>query len=191
MRYEAQTFDRLDLQNTRLADAQFIECRFSGCNLTALTLENCAFTDCVFTGCRIVNPKSLNSRVKNTAFQNCSLVGVNWGSVLPGGRVQRPIASLKGSTLKYNSFTEMKLAGTDFSLLNIQDSIFDGCALGGADFRECGLEGTQFTHCDLQKADFRDAVGYLIDLESNRLKGAKFSYPEVVGLLHGLDIVIE
>ena len=53
------------------------------------------------------------------------------------------------------------------------------------------LGGTRFTRCDLQKADLRTAEEYAIDLETNKLKGARFSFPDVVRLLDGTGIVIE
>lgn len=43
----------------------------------------------------------------------------------------------------------------------------------------------------MEGADFRGAVEYIIDIKSNRLKGAKFSFPEVVNLLGALEIVID
>ncbi|MFR4453288.1 MAG: pentapeptide repeat-containing protein [Ruminococcus sp.] len=58
-------------------------------------------------------------------------------------------------------------------------------------FRNCRLERTQFDGCDIRKADFRESCGYLIDITSNKIKNAKFSYPEVVRLLDALDIQIE
>ena len=39
--------------------------------------------------------------------------------------------------------------------------------------------------------NFRGAQGYAVDLETNRLSKARFSFPEVVGLLSSLDIKIE
>ena len=69
--------------------------------------------------------------------------------------------------------------------------LFDGCQLAEAKFKNCRLSGTQFTGCNLQKADFRGAAGYSIDLATNRLKAARFSFPEVVRLLDGLGIQID
>ena len=58
-------------------------------------------------------------------------------------------------------------------------------------FSECKLDKTQVSDCDIRNADFRGAVGYQIDIVTNRLKGARFSFPEVVSLLNGLGIKIE
>ncbi len=40
-------------------------------------------------------------------------------------------------------------------------------------------------------ADFRGARNYAIAADLNTLKQAKFSLPEAVALLHGLDIILE
>ena len=50
---------------------------------------------------------------------------------------------------------------------------------------------TEFSDCDLRKSDLRKARGYNINLLSNRIKGAKFSYPDVINLLEPFDIKIE
>ena len=93
--------------------------------------------------------------------------------------------------LKYAAFAQMKLSRFDFSGCELLECLFDGCQLAEAKFKNCRLSGTQFTGCNLQKADFRGAAGYSIDLATNRLKAARFSFPEVVRLLDGLGIQID
>ena len=79
--------------------------------------------------------------------------------------------SFKGSILKDCNFFETNLAG--------------------ADFNACNLEGSLFEQCDLSEADFRNAEKYSINPDQNKLKGAKFSLPEVLSFLAPLDIIIE
>jgi uncharacterized protein YjbI with pentapeptide repeats len=62
--------------------------------------------------------------------------------------------------------------------------------LKGADFSGVDLAGTLFQNCDLCGADFSSAVQYEIDPRANKLRKAKFSFPEAAGLLHTFDIVI-
>ncbi len=59
-----------------------------------------------------------------------------------------------------------------------------------ADFRGADLSGTLFHNCDLSKADFSTAVNYNIDPGTNKIKKAKFSLFEVLGLLSVFDITI-
>ncbi|EKE08324.1 MAG: hypothetical protein ACD_17C00229G0001 [uncultured bacterium] len=79
-------------------------------------------------------------------------------------------SSFKGSKLKDNHFTNTILKGVDFD---------------GVD-----LSGTIFHNCDLCNADFSSSTQYDIDLRTNKIKKAKFSFPEAAGLLRTFDITI-
>ena len=58
----------------------------------------------------------------------------------------------------------------DFAENIIQESSFDECNLRESNFSRCNLISTQFSKCDIRKADFRDAIGYFIDISSNKIK---------------------
>jgi uncharacterized protein YjbI with pentapeptide repeats len=58
-------------------------------------------------------------------------------------------------------------------------------------FRQVDFLNTTFQDCDLSKSDFREAKNYRINTESNRVAKARFSLPEVVGLLDNLNVIIE
>jgi uncharacterized protein YjbI with pentapeptide repeats len=83
--------------------------------------------------------------------------------------------------MKNISFCESKL----------KECYFTNTILHGADFNEVDLSGSVFHNCDLSLADFTSAVRYEIDPRTNKLKNAKFSLPEALGLLRGLDVTIE
>ena len=70
-------------------------------------------------------------------------------------------------------------------------SFFEECDLTEADFRECNLEEAVFVNDNLMKADLRGAKNYVISPESNRVRKAKFSFPEVMSLLKCLEIEVE
>ena len=75
----------------------------------------------------------------------------------------------------------------------IKQKTFNNCSLNEADFTESDLSGTIFNNCDLKRAifdrsillktDFTTAQNFSIDPETNRLKGAKFSKNNLMGLL--------
>jgi uncharacterized protein YjbI with pentapeptide repeats len=67
---------------------------------------------------------------------------------------------------------------------------FTNTYLHGAKFDESNLLGTIFHNCDLSRADFSSATCYDIDPLTNKIKKAKFSLPEALGLLRGFDITI-
>ena len=83
-------------------------------------------------------------------------------------------------------FDNFKFASSQF-----QECFFEECSLKGCNFKDINFASTQFNRCNLSKADFRGAYGYNIDINSNILKKAKFSFPEVTSLLSSLDIIID
>jgi uncharacterized protein YjbI with pentapeptide repeats len=58
-------------------------------------------------------------------------------------------------------------------------------------FENCNLAQAVFERTNLEKVDFHTSYNYNIDLESNRVKKAKFSIDGVVGLLAKYDLIIE
>ena len=72
----------------------------------------------------------------------------------------------------------------------LKENYFTNTCLIGADFYDVDLSGTIFHNCDLSKADFSSATQYAIDPQTNKIKKARFSLPEAVGLLRTFDITI-
>ncbi len=187
---EGSVFKGLSLEWEVLTDLEFSGCRFEGCTLEHTRLVRCRFESCTFSGCRAAELDCKDSILLDCAFENCHLTGINWDA-LCGGGFMAPIETLDHCHLKYNYFTEMNLSGFDFSGSEILSSLFADCDLSKSKFNLCPLEQTEFFRCDLTGADFRQAAGYRIDLETNKLKKARFSFPEVVDLLNGLGIRID
>ncbi len=63
--------------------------------------------------------------------------------------------------------------------------------LTDSDFSDSDLSGSQFHRTLLENTNFKGAYHYTIDPASNRLKKAKFSYPEVLSLLAPFEICVE
>jgi uncharacterized protein YjbI with pentapeptide repeats len=127
-------------------------------------------------------------------FADCALSGVDWSALLDErkrGMGFLPFDSLNGCSLRHCVFFGLDLKSFNFSRTDLSGSVFDGCRLEGASFQECRLGGTSFAQNDLSGADFRGAEEYFFSLESNRVKGARFSLPEAVNLLSALGVVIE
>lgn len=187
---ENKIFQNITLTEEEVAGTEFTACTFENCILESCTMTECKWIDCSFVGCRIINPVTERSTMMDCTFVRCSLVGVNWSTLLGGGYLI-PIAALDDCQLKYNHFVEINFAKFDFSGNTIAASLFADCNLAESKFLECKLERTEFFRCNLGKADFRNATGYVADLATNTLKGARFSFPEVVNLLQGTGIVID
>jgi uncharacterized protein YjbI with pentapeptide repeats len=72
----------------------------------------------------------------------------------------------------------------------LREVYFTNTDLQEADFTETDLLGTLFHQCNLTQSDFRNAKNYGINIQTNNLKKAKFSFPEAINLLKCLDIEI-
>ena len=64
------------------------------------------------------------------------------------------------------------------------------CDMVGSVLDDCDMAGATFDNTNIEKADLRTAINYTIDPNANRIKNAKFSLPEAVGLLYKFDIEV-
>lgn len=190
--YESERFENLkftgeDFKDCRFADCEFVRCTFEDCSLTGCSLTGCSFDHCMIAGLRA----SEYSQLQYAEFRGCSLVGIHWHELLPSARFVDPVRSLQDCRMKYNTFSHMNLKKFRFTGNELTDSMFADCDLNESSFRTCRLDRTEFFKCDLRMADFRDALGYKIDITNCKVKGAVFSFPEVVNLLKVLEIKID
>lgn len=187
--HEHQIIRDVHLQNTAVRYEEFADCTFENCEFDTVQAIGCKFVDCVFSGCKIANPVLEGCIMTGSDFVDCRLLGVNW-SVLSSGFIA-PIAHLQGCQIKYNHFVGSNYPKFQFTGNDLAESMFADCDLSHSCFRRCQLHKTEFFRCDLTGASFEGADGYVVDLATCKLKGAVFSFPEVVGLLDGLGIVIK
>jgi uncharacterized protein YjbI with pentapeptide repeats len=98
------------------------------------------------------------------------------------------------------SFKQCNLSWSSFTNRTMKHTLFNGCQLIQVDFSGTNLTGSQFVDCDLQdatfnqsnleKCDFSTARNYSIDPAANVIRKAKFTWPEVMGLLRQFDIQV-
>lgn len=190
--FEQEHFEGLNFSEKVFEDYSFSACHFEKCTFEACQLAHCSFAECTFSECTIINLKAAHkSQIRFGEFYQCELIGVNWGQLIPHDKYPQPLSKIEDCHLKYNIFPGMKLKKFDFRGNIITDSMFEECQLEESTFKGCALERTEFTGCDLRKADFRNATDYQVGLLTNKLSGARFSFPEVVTLLNSLNIKVE
>jgi len=190
--FEEQEIKDKQYEDENFENYEFIECDFTGCQFLNVKLSNCKFKNCRFSNCVIGNSTFLYCEAKNLEFVNSVLIGVIWNDLKANGIETATIfRSMKSCTIKYNYFTNLKLVKYDFRGSQFDESYFEECRLTDAKFNNVNLHGTKFIKCDLSGADFRNALEYEIDITDNKLKKAKFSFPEVVSLLSSLNIIID
>ena len=85
MIYENETFEGITLADEMLEDMKFICCRFVGCIIDSAKFINCIFNQCLFEKCRIISPKVRGSELSYTQFEECSVIGVNFGDLCGSG----------------------------------------------------------------------------------------------------------
>lgn len=84
--------------------------------------------------------------------------------------------------------------------LDLHEIIAGECVAREVDFRQADLTRADLSHTDLAGslfsktnlagADLTHAKNYSINASQNTLRGARFSMPEAMSLLHGLDIIL-
>ncbi len=188
---EGESFENLTLSDDTVSGGEFVDCLFRNCSFESLMLLRCSFRECRFEGCTISQVKTRNSELKFCEFEDCTVLGLNWALLKPEGPFGEPIEKMKSCRIRYGSFTGMNLRKFDFAQSALTHCTFADCDLSESDLRSCDLSDTEFFRCDLRKADLRHAGGFIIDVNNNRLRGARFTYPEVLDLLDGLGIRIE
>lgn len=93
--------------------------------------------------------------------------------------------------LNHSIFYQMKLGRTTFIGSQLQGVDFTEAELKGIALQNCDLMNAIFENTNLEKADLTKSTNYSINPEINKIKGAKFSLPELVGLLDKYEIEIK
>ena len=180
--YKDETFKSLDVIKD-LKKSEFDHVIFQTCHFIQSDWQDTYFSDCKFKNCNLslVNLKA--ARLQNVIFEECKIVGLDFYKC---GKTLH--LSFNKSILQTCNFTDLKLKGTSFAGAKLREVYFTSTDLSEANFTDSDLSGTTFHQCNLSKADFRNAINYMIDLQTNTIKKAKFSLPEAVNLLRFFDI---
>lgn len=182
-----KTFKNQDYSKNRLPKAEYENCIFKGCNFSNSYLDNQNFLECEFIDCNLSNANIAHTTFNEVVFSDCKMIGVKFETLndfLLSFRFNNcalNLCSFYQMELKNQRFDTCKLIEADFTEANLTESVFDNCDLNKA----------MFIHSILEKVDFRTAFNLSFDPEKNRLKKAKFSKENVLGLLSKFDIVIE
>lgn len=190
--YEREHHKDLDISDEVYRDLRFIDCTFEDCKFQSMTIDNCEFLDCEFINCNIVSLTSETSDVKSATIKKSNLIGVNWSELISDQySYASPIYKMNETFLKYNTFSMLNLSKVDFKQNTFDECLFDQCELNDSKFNDSVFTNSQITNSNLERSDFKGAKDYYIDLKTNKIKDARFSYPEVTNLLNSLDITID
>ena len=182
-----KVFESVDYSEKKLVEREFEDCSFTNCNFSKSDLRGIQFMDCHFKGCNLSLAMLDDAGIKSVAFKDCKLMGIDFSKC--------------NDFLFSVSFENCQLDYCSFYKKKMKKTIFRGCSLKHTDFTETDLSLSILDHCDLseaifiqgtlEKTDFRTAKNYAFDPEINKIKKARFSMPDVVGLLTKYNIDIE
>jgi uncharacterized protein YjbI with pentapeptide repeats len=182
--FEDQIFDKYEISEG--VNHEFNGCTFKNCDFSNAIFNNAELADCTFISCNLAMAKLENTALDNIKFVNCKVMGVDFSKC---SKFLFSVA-FENCNLNYSLFFKNDLKNTVFKNCMLQEMSFIETNLTLAKFIECDLVRTVFDHANLEKADFSTSRNYTINPEINRMKKAKFSLPDVVGLLSHLGIEI-
>lgn len=189
-RHAERTFEAADSAGVEIAAAEFRECRFVRCCFSESVLRACVFDECVFVECDLSLVKLPHSVFSSTRFEGSKIIGVNWTEASwPKSRLLVPVGFEK-CVINHSVFLGLDLKGVRITECTAKDVDFREADLSKADFSGTDLSGAQFGRTNLTGANLESALSYRIVPAENTLKGARFSLPEAMSLLSGLDIEI-
>ncbi|MBP6795892.1 MAG: pentapeptide repeat-containing protein [Saprospiraceae bacterium] len=168
-------------------EGYFEDCDFKECDFTDASFENSSFANCRFRQCNFSNTKVIQTNLVDCHFIHCKMVGVSFDLCEKYYYTLR----MEDSSLDYASFYGLKLRSSKFKNCTFREADFTLSDVSSVDFDQCDFTGAHFEKTNLEKADLRTCRNYLIDPDTNKIKKARFSMPQVVGLLYKYDIVIE
>lgn len=185
--YDSLTFQSLQAPDADLSKREFTSCTFKGCNLSGARLSGALFQDCAFAGCNLSNAVVSGAGFRQAAFKDSKLVGIAFNTV-------QPLLldwSFEACLIEMCDFSRLKMRGSRFLDCRIHRTDFVEADLQDSVFRGSDLEGSLFHKTALERSDFSGARAFAIDPTTNRVKKAKFSYPEVLTLLAPFEITIK
>jgi uncharacterized protein YjbI with pentapeptide repeats len=155
---------------------------FSGESFAGGTLR-----DCVCESCNFSNADFTDTKLQTVVFRECKLLGVDFSKC---SKFLFKI-EFENCTISQTVFSRLDLGGMSFAGSRIIECDFLDTNLRKCSFENADLSGSVFRNADLREASFVGAKAYAISPGANRLKGAKFSFPEALSLLHefGVEIV--
>ncbi|MFT4537450.1 MAG: fluoroquinolone resistance protein [Saprospiraceae bacterium] len=184
--FDEQTFKKVDYKSKKII-GEFEFCSFRECNLSGSDISETIFIDTEFVDCNFSNANVKKASFQDVKFVNCKLLGLQFSTINSFSFS----ASFESCNLSHSSFNKMKLGRIYFTDCHLNEVDFAEAEMQNIILKNCDLLGAIFEQTNLEKADFRNAVNYSIDPENNKLKGAKFSLPDVISLLAKYNLDIE
>jgi len=187
--YNGQTFSRVEMVGAKLSSSDFEWCTFDKCAFNEAVLTHFRFTKCRFVGCDLSLFKPQNCRFVDVEFVESKLVGVDWTAV-GETKTDRMLfsAAFDRSVLDYGVVKGLPVK--KLFKCSAREVDFTEADLQEADCRETDFAGATFMRSDLRGANFVGARNYAIDVTQNKVRKARFSWPDAMALMVAFGVVI-
>lgn len=190
MHHADQVFNGVRLEQAELVSSEFYDCTFRRCSFVESVFRKCRFVDCLFQRCDLSLSQLPDSVFSACRFEDSKLVGINWTDAdWPAIGLWEPV-HFSQCIISHSTFIGLKLKGIHIVDCVAKDVDFREADLSQSDLSGTDLSDSLFSNTDLTEADLSRARNYHIAPGRNVLKKAKFSLPEAMSLLYGLDIVL-
>jgi fluoroquinolone resistance protein len=190
--YSSQEFKKLILKSTRILQKDFVSCTFIKCNFTETIFQECRFHECKFKECDLSLASLKECAFNSTRFENSQVIGVDWTQTAWAKNkfiVFKPVDFID-CVLNHSTFSGLKMKQIQIVRCIAHDVSFEEADLTQADCTFTDFNSSRFMHTNLTEANFTSATNYSIAPQLNVLKKTKFSLPEAMALLYGLDIIL-
>lgn len=184
--YCSEEFSELSSEKESIKSRRFEDCEFNSCLFVDCRFEKCSFIKCTFNGCVLSAIIPVDSRFIDVTFAKSKAVAIDWTKAQ---KLQGLV--FEGCQVDYSNFRLLNMPKIKMANCEAREVEFIETDLNGGDFRNTDFKGSRFLRADLSEADFRGARNYFIDVKNNTLRRARFSLPEALVLLEGLDVVID
>ena len=183
-----QTFKRVTFRSKVIEHKTFDHCTFTHCSFSETHFDYCTFRDCTFTDCDLRLIHVQGSRFSQVTFEKCEVTYVNWteGSWSKTGMLN--LIRFNECNVSYCTFIGLTLKKMSVVKCIAHDVDFSEADLTSAVFKSTDLAESRFLNTNLTEADFTNATNYAISPLVNKVRNAKFSLPQALGLLAALEI---
>lgn len=186
--YADQTFQGIVWERSQMVSVEFDECTFIDCSFVESHFVSCKFSECTFQRCDLTMAQLTGTLFAGPVFEESKLVGIDWTlAAWPPLRLQNTLRFSR-CAMGHSTFIGLKLSRMQLTGCTAANVDFRESDLSKADFTGTDLAGSMFHHTELAGADLSRAKNYQIRPADNNVKGARFSLPEAITLLHHMDI---
>lgn len=188
--YTKETFSDCDLSHKTISTCEFSYCTFERCTFVSATLHHCKFRGCTFKKCLLSAVEINDTSIDDVIFEESKVIGITW-AMQDKTSLNRLYMHFEHCVIDYSYFFDLDLKKIHMTQCQAHEVEFEQVNFAYADFSQTDFLHARFSGTNLSHAKFIGATNYVIDPRTNKLVKAKFSMPDVIGLLIPFQISIE